>query len=384
MKHIIKDFKIDGTEWIKIQNDALKFLESKNQKINQQVILEYAVDAYGDHILNNEFKLNNQKIKENKYYFRPIILNKKFSINEFTFQLKSYYLDEEFTKNLKIDQCKKVPFSMNPEYETQINEFTKSYINNFKFRDKKEINSVINEGDVVHIEALHKGTNRVNKFEIIASSDIKDDYKDVNYLENKLIGKNVGETFTFEANKDVALEIKIEEAFTITPEPITDENAYKIGIEELKTLDDVKKYIRKSILEQIISETLFEFGWRVLESIRESNEKIELPEDLVNNDIEAFQFESDFVGDKKEVVEDAIISFFWFNFVAHAFDISIFNKEINYEIKRVKTFLNMENNNDINIRKIADAILLKKLALKILEETDKSFIEKFKDYIVFE
>ncbi|WAM04958.1 hypothetical protein [Mycoplasmopsis cynos] len=44
----------------------------------------------------------------------------------------------------------------------------------------------------------------------------------------------------------------------------------------------------------------------------------------------------------------------------------------------------MENNNDINIRKIADAILLKKLALKILEETDKSFIEKFKDYIVFE
>ncbi|MCU9936700.1 hypothetical protein NWP96_06460 [Mycoplasmopsis cynos] len=231
---------------------------------------------------------------------------------------------------------------------------------------------------------MHKGTNRVNKFEIIASSDIKDDYKDVNYLENKLIGKNVGETFTFEANKDVSLEIKIEEAFTITPEPITDENAYKIGIEELKTLDDVKKYIRKSILEQIISETLFEFGWRVIESIRESNEKIELPDDLVNNDIEAFQFESDFVGDKKEVVEDAIISFFWFNFVAHAFDISIFNKEINYEIKRVKTFLNMENNNDINIRKIADAILLKKLALKILEETDKSFIEKFKDYIVFE
>lgn len=187
----------------------------------------------------------------------------------------------------------------------------------------------------------------------------------------------------FQAEPGLTLEIKILDCFKITPEPVTDENAHKIGIENLKTVEDVKKYIFDSLMEQMVGEALFNYGLKVIDSIRDNNVAIELPKDLVANDVKDFNFAPDFEGNKEETVESSVVNYFWFNFVAKNFDISITQEELNYEIKRVKTFLNMNNPNDVNIKKVADAILLKKLAKKILDESEPLTVKEFGQYMIF-
>ncbi|AMD81535.1 hypothetical protein MCANPG14_02870 [Mycoplasmopsis canis PG 14] len=379
MKFITKNFKIEGSEWVKIQNEALKFLESQKQKINQQIILDFATDGCLEATITNEFRENSQKIKDFQFFFRPIILNKESNINQLSFELKSFYFDKEDLKDLSSNNYKDLDFSLNPGYEMQISEFTKSYISNFKFREDKGKEAVVSDTDVVRIEVkdLKKGLNQ--KFELVASKDLDE----IN-LEKFIIGKQVGQKFIYKPNNDFELEVLVLGAFKVVSEPITDLNAHKIGIEELKTLSDVKKYIYDSLMEQIVGEALFEYGWRIVESIKEENNEIELPEELIQSDINAFNFAPSFEGNKEEIVHSSIVNYFWFNWVARKFDISITNNELNYEVKRVKTFLNMENNKQVDIKKVADAILMKKLAVKVLKESKNSFIDEFDKYIIFE
>lgn len=379
MKFTIKNIKVEGNEWIKIQNESLKFLESQKQKVNQQAILDFASNGYVQVSVNNEFHALSQKINDFEFYFRPIVLNKTIDITKLSFDLKSYYLDKEDVKDFKSDAYKLLPFNLRPNYQLEIADFIEKYVSNFKFKRAKNDGEVIEHLELALLEIKDlKNETQPQKLELVASKEVPQEN-----LEYLLLDKKKGEIFVFEPNKEFKLEITILDTFKFVSEPITDLNASQIGIADLKTLKDVKNYIHESLMQQIISEALFEYGFRVIDAIRQSNTEIELPEELIQSDIEGFNFAPDFEGNKYEIVKNSILNYFWFNYVAKTFDMSITNDELDYEIKRVQSFMNVPNQSQIDVRRAADAVLMKKLAYKLLKEQNNTFIKTFKKYILF-
>ncbi|UWV79697.1 hypothetical protein NW072_00500 [Mycoplasmopsis felis] len=104
MEFIITNYKFSGKEWIKIQNDALKFLqENKNIKITQQSILDFAKNGL---IAQEKQKLFHNQVSDKsseKIFFMGIPKNINSSVAELSFDLKTYFVNYDYLNQINFD-----------------------------------------------------------------------------------------------------------------------------------------------------------------------------------------------------------------------------------------------------------------------------------------
>lgn len=153
MEFIITNYKFSGKEWIKIQNDALKFLqENKNIKITQQSILDFAKNGL---IAQEKQKLFHNQVSDKsseKIFFMGIPENINSSVAELSFDLKTYFVNYDYLNQINFDFEPKRKF--NPDLnQEKINDFIKQYIEENRFKEIKT-EQTIQTGDIVKCEFL--------------------------------------------------------------------------------------------------------------------------------------------------------------------------------------------------------------------------------------
>ncbi|WP_322901520.1 trigger factor-related chaperone [Mycoplasmopsis felis] len=376
MEFIITNYKFSGKEWIKIQNNALKFLqESKNIKITQQSILDFAKNGL---IAQEKQKLFHNQVSDKsseKIFFMGIPENINSSVAELSFDLKTYFVNYDYLNQINFDFEPQRKF--NPDLnQEKINDFIKQYIEENRFKEIKT-EQAIQTGDIVKCEFFDIKTQRKEQFELIAQET------ENHTVEKLLLNKKVNDKFEFKANDNFIIDVTILEVSYLKKEKLTDENVRKLGIQEITDINSLKIYIEKTVKEDILSNEIFNYGYGIIKQLYEQKLPFEFPEDLITSDIEGFAFDNNFQGDPRTVVLDSLAEYLWLNAISKKFDLMVHASEIKREEQKIKANLPIHQHKQINIKRIADGILFQKIGAIYLNKLDKNLYESVKENLVY-
>ncbi|WP_324672709.1 hypothetical protein U5U50_03120 [Mycoplasma sp. 888] len=375
MKFEIREFTVDKKEWLTVQNNVLSYLESnkrEGQKIDQKLILSSASNVYIDSVKQKLMEEINLKDAD-KITFLPVPQDVKFTIEDFSFKLKVFYEDDLKKYNLDI---KPEAFKLlSNDYNAKIDEFYNLFISGYKFKLNVDRN-VVETNDNVIIETKPADMEEVKfeKYQIIANPESEHQF------EKQLIGANLGEVVIVNyGGRDFLVKpIQIVE---IKEMPITAENVHLLNIDQIQNMDDVRKYVEKTILEQIVNDSVFAYGENILgQLLKEFNQLLEIDNELIENDMKEFRFKEDFAGDKREVVKSTIMNYFWTMLFNKKLGIKIEYSEMEEERQKLFTIFG-EKANQFGVQAISNIVLLKKLGTYYLSKNEPVVFEKNKEYL---
>ncbi|MEA4134627.1 hypothetical protein VBM90_02285 [Mycoplasma sp. 2704] len=375
MKFEIREFTVDKKEWLTVQNNVLSYLESnkrEGQKIDQKLILTSASNAYMDSVKQKLMEEMNLKDAD-KIAFLPVPQDVKFTIEDFSFKLKVFYENNLEKYNLDI---KPEPFKLlSNDYNAKIDEFYNLFISGYKFKLNVDRDVVeTNDNVIIETKPADMQEAKFEKYQIIANPESEHQF------EKQLIGAKLGEVITVNyAGRDFLVKpIQIVE---IKEMPITAENVHLLNIDQIKNMDDVRKYVEKTILEQIVNDSVFAYGENILSQLlKEFNQLLEIDDELIENDMKEFRFKEDFAGDKREVVKSTIMNYFWTMLFNKKIGIKIEYSEMEEERQKLFTIFG-EKANQFGVQAISNIVLLKKLGTYYLSKNEPAVFEENKEYL---
>ncbi|MHA3859383.1 trigger factor-related chaperone [Mycoplasma sp. Z463D] len=371
MQFETKHIELSKDEWLKAQNEALAILErnkQQGQKIEQATILQAASHEVLTYYRNNELQQNNEEYKD-RIYFLPIASDVKFTIDSFSFDLKTYYQDKLDEFNLDVNP--NVEFTLPADFEARVETFTQKFIEKYRFKVESSKQTIEELDNVEFSIAPAEAKDQVQKYNAVANS------KSQNPIEQALVGLKVNEEKEVEAfgTKFVLKPLMV---FTYEEMPITDLNVHLLNIPNIKSLEDVKMHIHEVTQEQTVNDEIFSYGEKVMSSILENNKgKLVIPEDLIENDIKAFEFSPQFEGDKKQVVVSTIENYFWTILSMKKFGFSISAQDVDTEYKKLSSIIPTEELQKIGGQRISNIILFKKLGTMYLEKYQNTEFKKY-------
>ncbi|UUM20106.1 MULTISPECIES: trigger factor-related chaperone [unclassified Mycoplasma] len=365
MKFLTQPIQIDVVTWVDYQSKALKALQQQAQsdsslKITQDKILDYAYKLF---VMPEMQKVWNSYLnkKDHIVYFRPMDVKHEVTPEKINAEFKIYYYEE--LNHFNTDFEPEVKFKMPENYEEMIKNFTDNFIKDYAFRFYLEKDKVIQEGQLVSVKVSDKDKKNVQMHTIYASPN------ENQVLENLVLGKKVGQTF--ESDKlGSPLMFEIESAVYFKNAPITDENAKEILGKNFTNLQDVKADIYQTTRAQIYNEALFQYGTGIIDQLIKSSKVVEIPDDLVQNDLEHFNFGPEFQGNPSEFVIATIYNFFWQMIFRIKLNLDITEQEFKNEFAYAQNFFPIESQNSIRPEMVVNAIIIKKIALYYLAKYD--------------
>lgn len=372
----IVDFK--GQDWIQNQNKALEQLsqrqkEDPNFKFGQKEILDVAANLAMDQILQKQWQ---ELLQQNEgVYLKPIATILTNNPDQLQINAKYYYFDA--LEQINFDFKPAEPIKPRPNFEDDIKRFTAEFIQKYRFRFKRE--DKIQSGDEVSV-LVQDTNNKENQhtYRILASSE-----KETEELNSFVVGKKIGDEFSLE-KYGPSLVGKIVDAYYFVEDQITDQNAHLILGKNFKNLEDVKADIYKTTKEQVMNDAVFNYGNAILNQIMEINKDlIDIPEELIKADLDSFSQPP--VGtnlSKEQLVFLAIFEFLWHTIIKKHFNFDISNEEFQKEMQFVLSFMNEEEQKNIQIPLVLNAILVKKLGLVYLSKYDPEFYKNNKNYFI--
>ncbi|MGZ9756718.1 trigger factor-related chaperone [Mycoplasma sp. 4423] len=374
MKYTMTSILVDKNQWINYQNEALNYLNTtKKGKVSQQDILSYASRGV---ILLEKQKIFTDVLKDresNKVAFMPIAENIHMNVDSISFDLKTYYL-ENYLDDLTLDFKPTNDFVLS-DTDEKINNFVDDYVKNQsprKFRTTDDIEP----NDHVILDAFDPISKRRQRFELLAKAE-----KD-NTLESKLVGMKPKSTFDFDL-ETTKLQITIIDVFYYLDEKLNDDNVKEMQIPGVFDLKSLKDFIFYTTKEEVVTNSLFTYGMNIYKEIKKFNKPIDFPQDLIQSDIDGFNFDEKFEGDKVAIVKETLTDFFWLNVISKKYDIFISNEEIKEEIAKVKASLNPVMDEQIDPRRISDAILMQKLGTIFLKKYHSDTYIEIEKYLRF-
>ncbi|MFV8401319.1 trigger factor-related chaperone [Mycoplasma sp. 2634B] len=371
MQFETKHIDINKEEWINAQHQALSQLErnkQEGQKIEQAAILETAAHNLLTYYRNTELQTNNDLYKD-RIYFLPIASNIKFTIEEMSFDLKTYYQDQLDGFNLEINP--NVEFKLPADFEARVDQFTKNFIQKYRFKIQSS-KQTVEAGDNVEFQVWTAETaNQPAKYNAIANPESK------NPIEQALVGLKINQIQEVEllGNK---YQVQVLMIFTYQEMPITDLNVHLLNIPTIKSLADVKTHILEVTQAQTVNDEIFSYGEKIMSSILQMNKgKLVIPDELVENDIKSFEFSSEFQGDKKEVVMSTIENYFWTLLSMKKLNFSISQEDVDSEYQKLSAMLPAEQVQQIGGQRLSNIILFKKLGTVYLEKYQPAEFKKY-------
>ncbi|MFV8482359.1 trigger factor-related chaperone [Mycoplasma sp. VS509_3] len=380
MQFETKHININKEEWINAQHQALSQLErnkKEGQKIEQSLILETAAHNLLTFYRNTELQSNNDLYKD-RIYFLPIASNVKFSIEEMSFDLKTYYQDKLDEFNLEVNP--NVEFKMPDDFSTRVDLFTQNFIQKYRFKIQSS-KETVEAGDNVEFKIWPSQTpDQAEKYNAVANLESK------NPIEQALVGLKVNQVQEIEAfGTKFTLEVLM--IFSYQEMPITDLNVHLLNIPNIKSLADVKTHIYDVTQAQTVNDEIFSYGEKIMSSILEMNKgKLVIPEDLIENDIKAFEFSAEFKGDKREVVVSTIENYFWTILAMKKFNFIITQEDVDSEYKKLSAIIPADQLQQIGGQRLSNIILFKKIGTIYLQKHQTNEFNKFekilKNYFV--
>ncbi|WP_416741740.1 trigger factor-related chaperone [Mycoplasma sp. Z331B] len=371
MQFETKHIDINKEEWINAQHQALSQLErnkKEGQKIEQALILETAVHNILTYYRNTELQTNNDLYKD-RIYFLPIASDVKFTIEAMSFDLKTYYQDQLDQFNLEIDP--NIEFKMPSDFEQRVELFTQNFIQKYRFKIESS-KQTVEAGDNVEFKIWPvQNPDQAEKYNAVANPESK------NPIEQALVGLKVSQVQEVEAF-GTKFQLEVLMIFSYQEMPITELNVHLLNIPNIKSLADVKAHIFDVTQAQTVNDEIFSYGEKIMSLILQSNKgKLVIPEDLIENDIKAFEFSSEFKGDKKEVVVSTIENYFWTILAMKKFDFIITQEDVDSEYKKLSAIIPADQLQQIGGQRLSNIILFKKLGTIYLQKYQTAEFAKY-------
>ncbi|MFV8476413.1 trigger factor-related chaperone [Mycoplasma sp. BRA290] len=371
MQFETKHIDINKEEWINAQHQALSQLErnkKEGQKIEQALILETAAHNILTFYRNTELQTNNDLYKD-RIYFLPIASDIKFTIEAMSFDLKTYYQDQLDQFNLEIDP--NIEFKMPSDFEKRVELFTQNFIQKYRFKIESS-KQTVEAGDNVEFKIWPAQTpDQAEKYNAVANAESK------NPIEQALVGLKVNQVQEVEAF-GTKFQLEVLMIFSYQEMPITELNVHLLNIPNIKSLADVKAHIFEVTQAQTVNDEIFSYGEKIMSLILQSNKgKLVIPEDLIENDIKAFEFSSEFKGDKKEVVVSTIENYFWTILAMKKFDFIITQEDVDSEYKKLSAIIPADQLQQIGGQRLSNIILFKKLGTIYLQKYQTAEFAKY-------
>ncbi|MFV8474266.1 trigger factor-related chaperone [Mycoplasma sp. Z407A] len=371
MQFETKHIDINKEEWINAQHQALSQLErnkKEGQKIEQALILETAAHNILTFYRNTELQTNNDLYKD-RIYFLPIASDVKFTIEAMSFDLKTYYQDQLDQFNLEIDP--NIEFKMPSDFEKRVELFTQNFIQKYRFKIESS-KQTVEAGDNVEFKIWPVQTpDQAEKYNAVANAESK------NPIEQALVGLKVNQVQEVEAF-GAKFQLEVLMIFSYQEMPITELNVHLLNIPNIKSLADVKAHIFEVTQAQTVNDEIFSYGEKIMSLILQSNKgKLVIPEDLIENDIKAFEFSSEFKGDKKEVVVSTIENYFWTILAMKKFDFIITQEDVDSEYKKLSAIIPADQLQQIGGQRLSNIILFKKLGTIYLQKYQTAEFAKY-------
>ncbi|MFV8499815.1 trigger factor-related chaperone [Mycoplasma sp. VS424B] len=371
MQFETKHIDINKEEWINAQHQALSQLErnkKEGQKIEQALILETAAHNILTFYRNTELQTNNDLYKD-RIYFLPIASDVKFTIEAMSFDLKTYYQDQLDQFNLEIDP--NIEFKMPSDFEQRVELFTQNFIQKYRFKIESS-KQTVEAGDNVEFKIWPvQAPDQAEKYNAVANAESK------NPIEQALVGLKVNQVQEVEAF-GTKFQLEVLMIFSYQEMPITELNVHLLNIPNIKSLADVKAHIFEVTQAQTVNDEIFSYGEKIMSFILQSNKgKLVIPEDLIENDIKAFEFSSEFKGDKKEVVVSTIENYFWTILAMKKFDFIITQEDVDSEYKKLSAIIPADQLQQIGGQRLSNIILFKKLGTIYLQKYQTAEFAKY-------
>ncbi|WP_416755486.1 trigger factor-related chaperone [Mycoplasma sp. VS42A] len=371
MQFETKHIDINKEEWINAQHQALSQLErnkKEGQKIEQALILETAAHNILTFYRNTELQTNNDLYKD-RIYFLPIASDVKFTIEAMSFDLKTYYQDQLDQFNLEIDP--NIEFKMPSDFEKRVELFTQNFIQKYRFKIESS-KQTVEAGDNVEFKIWPvQAPDQAEKYNAVANAESK------NPIEQALVGLKVNQVQEVEAF-GTKFQLEVLMIFSYQEMPITELNVHLLNIPNIKSLADVKAHIFEVTQAQTVNDEIFSYGEKIMSLILQSNKgKLVIPEDLIENDIKAFEFSSEFKGDKKEVVVSTIENYFWTILAMKKFDFIITQEDVDSEYKKLSAIIPADQLQQIGGQRLSNIILFKKLGTIYLQKYQTAEFAKY-------
>ncbi|MBN4083695.1 hypothetical protein JXZ92_02580 [Mycoplasma sp. CSL10137] len=362
MKSLTRKVTLEKEFWINVQNQALRYLQSKNQKdINQTKILDESTKTI---VFFEKMKLHEEllsKYEDANVYLQPILVNKNITIEKAELEFKVFYITEDEYKDFTSDLTDRPDFKLPDNYDAQINTFVENYIKNFSF--KNDIKGEIKINNEVGLEIFKANINRKDKIVLIANNN------DQKSLEYALIGKKVGDKFTYKFTDDETYEIQILNAKEVVKTPLSDDNVNQLQIPEIKNLDDAKKYVYQTIKSGMVDESLVTYGFQIVDKISKLNpNKFNFPTELLEDKI--LEIDPQKIANlKPEEIANTIFDRFVTQWILiKKFKLNASQSDMNEEINKINASMTPAEASRISIRKVIDIILIKKIGLVYLQK----------------
>ncbi|MFV8475489.1 trigger factor-related chaperone [Mycoplasma sp. Z663] len=371
MQFETKHIDINKDEWINAQHQALSQLErnkKEGQKIEQALILETAAHNILTFYRNTELQTNNDLYKD-RIYFLPIASDVKFTIEAMSFDLKTYYQDQLDQFALEIDP--NIQFKMPSDFEQRVELFTQNFIQKYRFKIESS-KQTVEAGDNVEFKIWPvQAPDQAEKYNAVANAESK------NPIEQALVGLKVNQVQEVEAF-GTKFQLEVLMIFSYQEMPITELNVHLLNIPNIKSLADVKAHIFEVTQAQTVNDEIFSYGEKIMSLILQSNKgKLVIPEDLIENDIKAFEFSSEFKGDKKEVVVSTIENYFWTILAMKKFDFIITQEDVDSEYKKLSAIIPADQLQQIGGQRLSNIILFKKLGTIYLQKYQTAEFAKY-------
>ncbi|WP_027121545.1 trigger factor-related chaperone [Mycoplasma leonicaptivi] len=372
--------KISKDEWLKIQNLALKTLEQNKQNINQETILKTASDIFIEEKKAELFRKNQKELVNFKFYFLPKFKITKMSVEEIDVEAESFFFEKKDIENIDfMKYIKDIKFQIIDNYQTTVDTFLMTYIKNYPFKKPRKNGELIQENDIVTFEITADNKPKLTKTLVANSNASKDAF------ENFVINQKVGETFTKSLETpEGKINVNINPINVQSQHfaDITDENCKELGIEEIKNLKDVKEYIKKTIMIQIISDSLVSFGSKIIDNLSKDERDLSFSQEFIDAELSNFNFDNNFVGDKIETAIQGLKSYLWTNYLTVLNDIKVTKEDLQQEYEIVSRAVGANNDERFaDPRFLGQAVFYKKIAKIYGKLIQPEFLEKFKDYI---
>ncbi|QKT05154.1 trigger factor-related chaperone [Mycoplasma sp. OR1901] len=362
MKSITRKVTLEKEFWINVQNQALHYLESKKEKgINQAKILDESTRTI---IFFEKMKLHEEllsKYDDPNVYLAPILINKDITVEKAGLEFKVFYITEEEYNDFASDLTNRPDFKLPENYDAQINTFVDNYVQNFSF--KNDIKGEIKLNNEVGLEIYKADINRKDRIVLIANNN------DQKSLEYALIGKKVGDKFTYKFTEEETYEIHILNAKEVVKTPLSDDNVNQLQIPEIKNLDDAKKYVYGTIKSGMVDESLVTYGFQIVDQVSKLNlKKFNFPIELLEDKISEIDPQK-IANLKPEEVASTIYERFVAQWILiKRFKLNASQTDMNEEINKINASMTPAEASRISIRKVIDIILIKKIGLVYLQK----------------
>ncbi|VEU58532.1 trigger factor-related chaperone [Mycoplasmopsis gallinacea] len=372
-----KHFTAEKEIWIKIQNDVYNNLVAQGKEINQKIILDHSKEYASRIWINKQWTLLNNEAKGQKIYFRPVISNIVANVEEFSYDLSWYVIDD--LNFIKMDLT---PSELKYDFENNFSEVSKAFIEhtfkNYKFRVDKDSN--VSVGDLIEVEITSVKTKQSSKTMLEVSENSE------NPIITWAIGKNKGaEDILKDNNSD--LKIKILNITEFVTKELNEETLpllHKYGIYSLK---EAKEQILNVIRTENLNAVMFAYGKKLLDLIMQKNKDVSFPMELL--ELEASSSRYDNLRENKDALYKKINidlwNYFWDMFIRIKCNFDISKQEVEETIQFAHRFwAKLENQNKLNITAIHNVLICQKLGLFYLKKVDPNFYEKNKKLFYFD